>query len=693
MKKDTNNKSKYNKKSQNNLLGLGKKYIKDSNAITQDTKQRGKKHIESKENTQDSIQIEIKPIASVAIMGRPNVGKSSLFNRLNQKNIAITSHISGSTRDINKRDLRLNNFDITLIDTGGLEVLAHRLKEFYKQNKATHSQTIAPSTKDIHGINRSNKREQAIIATQLKEHIAFHSYKVVATSDIILYMVDGSNIVADEDIRIFRELSKQKPLLLVLNKVDNDKIAMQANDFMAFGVPYITISVAHNRGITKLLSSIENMIQELIDSKKIKAQKTLKTLDFLDYFDDTESILTFEDEGLESNLNERDTESKAQNNNVTSNLTLKNAKTQATQNLDSNPCHVERSETSSIESLKDISLNTQCDNNSDSIPLKADMESKSQNNEFLDSINETSQDIESLSTISNKIDTTQNTDSTISIGIIGRPNVGKSSLLNALTNTNRSLVSDIAGTTIDPVDEHIMYNGYKLTFVDTAGIRRRSKIEGIEKYALDRTQKMLQECDIALLVLDCSTEFVELDEKISSIASSNGLGVIVVFHKWDIRSKEFDSRLEVYKRKFKFLEYAPIITASSTTHRHIKELKQKIIEVYQHFSLRIPTAKLNTCIQNALKKHPIPSDHGKIVRIYYATQFDSKPPKIALIMNRPNALHFSYKRYLINTLRQHFGFLGTPIIIEARSKKTRDLSEAGETFDSEAINKDNDVKS
>ena len=678
MKKDTNNKSKYHKKSQNSLLGLGKKYIKDSNAITQDTKQRGKKHIESKENTQDSIQIEIKPIASVAIMGRPNVGKSSLFNRLNQKNIAITSHISGSTRDINKRDLRLNNFDITLIDTGGLEVLAHRLKEFYKQNKAAQSQTIAPSTKDIHGINRSNKREQAIIATQLKEHIAFHSYKVVATSDIILYMVDGSSIVADEDIRIFRELSKQKPLLLVLNKVDNDKIAIQANDFMAFGVPYITISVAHNRGITKLLSSIENMIQELIDSKKIKAQKTLKTLDFLDYFDDTESILTFEDEELDSNP------------------TLKsrtNSKTQATQNLDSNPCHVERSETSSIESLKDISLNTQCDNNSDSIPLKADMETKSQNNEFLDSINETSQDIESLVTISNQIDTTQNTDNTISIGIIGRPNVGKSSLLNALTNTNRSLVSDIAGTTIDPVDEHIMYNGYNLTFVDTAGIRRRSKIEGIEKYALDRTQKMLQECDIALLVLDCSTEFVELDEKISSIASSNGLGVIVVFHKWDIRSKEFDSRLEVYKRKFKFLEYAPIITASSTTHRHIKELKQKIIEVYQHFSLRIPTAKLNTCIQNALKKHPIPSDHGKIVRIYYATQFDSKPPKIALIMNRPNALHFSYKRYLINTLRQHFGFLGTPIIIEARSKKTRDLSEAGETFGNEAINKDNDVKS
>lgn len=604
MKEDIGNKNKHYKKNQTALLGLGKKYTKDSYTFTQKprTKQQYTKYTKTaKKNAQDPMQIDLKPIANVAIMGRPNVGKSSLFNRLNQKNIAITSHISGSTRDINKRDLRLNNFDITLIDTGGLEVLAHRLKEFYKQSAqiqhTKESRVIEQNKIDLHSINRSNKREQAAIAAQLKEHIAFHSYKVVATSDIILYMVDGSSIVADEDIRIFRELSRQKPLLLVLNKVDNDKIALQTNDFMSFGVPYITISVAHNRGITKLLSSLEDMVQELIDSKKIKVKKSIKTLDFLDYFDDTESILTFDDD-------------------------------------------------------KDV-----------------------------DSPTQTTKDFnqESLEEVLNATDI-QNTkqDNNIAIGIIGRPNVGKSSLLNALTNTNRSLVSDIAGTTIDPVDEHIIYNGYKLTFVDTAGIRKRSKIEGIEKYALDRTQKMLQECDIALLVLDCSTEFVELDEKISSVASNNRLGVIVVFHKWDIRSKEFDSRLEVYKRKFKFLEYAPIITASSTTHRHIKELKQKIIEVYQHFSFRIPTAKLNECIQNALKKHPIPSDHGKIVRIYYATQFDSKPPKIALIMNRPNALHFSYKRYLINTLRQTFGFLGTPIIIEARGKKTKDLSETTE---------------
>lgn len=613
MKKETNYRIQNYKKQKTALLGL-KKQSKDLNTNTQ------KKHAingkQTKNSNIDSIAQEIKPIASVAIMGRPNVGKSSLFNRLNQKNIAITSHISGSTRDINKRDLRLNNFDITLIDTGGLEVLAHKLKEFYKQT-ATKQSVIINETDDLHSINLSNPRKQALIAEQLKEHIAFHSYQVVATSDIIIYMVDGSGMVSDDDIRIFRALSKQKPLLLVLNKVDSDKIAMQANEFMAFGVPYITISVAHNRGITKLLSSIENMIQSLIDSKKIKPKKNkVKTLDFLDYFDDTESIITFEDyENIESNS-------------IRANKDFQNL------NLDkivSN--HIENSETYA----------------------------NSISQETLDNINEVE---------CNKAEEKSNN---ISVGIIGRPNVGKSSLLNALTNTNRSLVSDIAGTTIDPVDAHIVYNGYKMTFVDTAGIRRRSKIEGIEKYALDRTQKMLQECDIALLVLDCSTDFVELDEKISSLASNNQLGIVVVFHKWDIRSKEFDSRMEIYKRKFKFLEYAPIITASSTTHRHIKELKQKIIEVYKNFSFRIPTAKLNDCIQNALKKHPIPSDHGKLVKIYYATQFDSKPPKIALIMNRPNALHFSYKRYLINTLRKTFGFIGTPIIIEARDKNAKEL--------------------
>ncbi|WP_027326758.1 ribosome biogenesis GTPase Der [Helicobacter pametensis] len=259
----------------------------------------------------------------------------------------------------------------------------------------------------------------------------------------------------------------------------------------------------------------------------------------------------------------------------------------------------------------------------------------------------------------------------INVGIIGRVNVGKSSLLNALLGSERSVVSDVAGTTIDPVDEEITFLDHRVCFVDTAGIRRRSKIEGIEKYALDRTQKVLEKSDIALLVLDVSEGFVELDERISSLVNKFSLGVIVVLNKWDIRNGDFEIITKEYKRKFKFLEYAPFITASAKSGRHIHEIKAKILEVYANYSKRIPTAKLNEIISEATKRHQLPSDHGKIVRIYYATQYETCPPQIALVMNRPKALHFSYRRYLVNYLRDHFDFAGTPILITAKNKANK----------------------
>ncbi|BDQ28518.1 hypothetical protein ASB7_03550 [Helicobacter ailurogastricus] len=144
---------------------------------------------------------------------------------------------------------------------------------------------------------------------------------------------------------------------------------------------------------------------------------------------------------------------------------------------------------------------------------------------------------------------------------------------------------------------------------------------------------------------------------------------MVVLNKWDIRHASFESILQTFKYKFKFLQHVPIITASATSKRHIFQIKDKILEVHRHFSMRISTSTLNQVIAQATQKHPLPSDHGKIVRIYYSTQFASCPPQIALVMNRPKALHFSYKRYLTNTLRQKFGFLGTPIILLAKGKE------------------------
>ncbi|GAA8704777.1 ribosome biogenesis GTPase Der [Helicobacter pylori] len=452
-----------------------------------------------------------KTLKTIAILGQPNVGKSSLFNRLARERIAITSDFAGTTRDINKRKIALNGHEVELLDTGGMA-------------------------------------KDALLSKEIKAL----NLKAAQMSDLILYVVDGKSIPSDEDLKLFREVFRTNPnCFLVINKIDNDKEKERAYAFSSFGMPKsFNISVSHNRGISALIDAILNAL----------------------------------------NLNQI------------------------------------------IEQ-----------------DLDADI-------------------LESLENNAPKEETKE--EEIIQVGIIGRVNVGKSSLLNALTKKERSLVSSVAGTTIDPIDETILIGDQKICFVDTAGIRHRGKILGIEKYALERTQKALEKSHIALLVLDVSAPFVELDEKISSLADKHSLGIILILNKWDIRYAPYEEIMAALKRKFRFLEYAPVITTSCLKTRHIDEIKHKIIEVYECFSKRIPTSLLNSVINQATQKHPLPSDGGKLVKVYYATQFATKPPQISLIMNRPKALHFSYKRYLINTLRKEFNFLGTPLILNAKDKKS-----------------------
>ncbi|RVY48200.1 ribosome biogenesis GTPase Der [Helicobacter pylori] len=453
-----------------------------------------------------------KTLKTIAILGQPNVGKSSLFNRLARERIAITSDFAGTTRDINKRKIALNGHEVELLDTGGMA-------------------------------------KDALLSKEIKAL----NLKAAQMSDLILYVVDGKSIPSDEDLKLFREVFKINPnCFLVINKIDNDKEKERAYAFSSFGMPKnFNISVSHNRGISALIDAVLNAL----------------------------------------NLNQI------------------------------------------IEQ-----------------DLDADI-------------------LESLETPNNALEENKG-EEIIQVGIIGRVNVGKSSLLNALTKKERSLVSSVAGTTIDPIDETILIGDQKICFVDTAGIRHRGKILGIEKYALERTQKALEKSHIALLVLDVSAPFVELDEKISSLADKHSLGIILILNKWDIRYAPYEEIMATLKRKFRFLEYAPVITTSCLKARHIDEIKHKIIEVYECFSKRIPTSLLNSVINQATQKHPLPSDGGKLVKVYYATQFATKPPQISLIMNRPKALHFSYKRYLINTLRKEFNFLGTPLILNAKDKKS-----------------------
>ncbi|WP_419764817.1 MAG: ribosome biogenesis GTPase Der [Arcobacter sp.] len=266
-------------------------------------------------------------------------------------------------------------------------------------------------------------------------------------------------------------------------------------------------------------------------------------------------------------------------------------------------------------------------------------------------------------------------DNNIKVAIIGRVNVGKSSILNALIGEERSVVSPIAGTTIDPVDESFEYKDKNITFVDTAGLRRRGSIEGIEKFALMRTKEMLQKANLALVVLDASSELVDLDEKIAGLVDEYGLGTIIVLNKWDENMDTFQKIQETIRSKFKFLYYAPIIAVSAKTGRSIDKLKDKLIEIHENYSQRVSTSELNRIIEHALIRHALPSPNGAYLRIYYTTQFETKPPRIALIMNKPNLLHFSYKRYLINILRENLNFEGTPIHILTRKKGQREEEE------------------
>lgn len=260
----------------------------------------------------------------------------------------------------------------------------------------------------------------------------------------------------------------------------------------------------------------------------------------------------------------------------------------------------------------------------------------------------------------------------INVAIIGRVNVGKSSLLNALVGKQRAVVSNVAGTTIDPVDESIDYNEKVINFVDTAGLRRRGKIEGIEKFALMRTKEMLERANIALLVLDASEPFLELDERIAGLVEENNLACIIVLNKWDEAMDDFEKVTAEVRHRFKFLSYAPLITVSAKSKQRVSKIKDMILSVYENYSQHIPTRQLNEVIREATIRHQIPSDHSKVVKIYFATQYQTKPPRIALVMNKPRSLHFSYKRYLANKLRDVFNLEGSPILLYPRAKGERD---------------------
>lgn len=429
---------------------------------------------------------------TVCLVGKPNVGKSSIFNRLIKENKSIIMDTPGVTRDRIYGKVEYNNKRFHLIDTGGISLGDD---DFQKDILA-----------------------QATLA--------------IDEADLVLFVVDGIEDIDASDRKVAEILHRSsKPVIVVVNKLDNDKRKDNLYNFYELGFSeLVAVSASHNIGINELLNTIT---------------KDLPEEDIID-------------------------------------------------------------------------------------------------------------------------------DDTIKFSIIGRPNVGKSSLINALLNEDRAIVSDIAGTTRDAIDTRFKYNHEEITVIDTAGMRKKGKIyESVEKYSLIRSLKAIDRSDVCVLVIDASTGIIEHDKHIASYALDAGKGIVICVNKWDtINNPDSDIRnwKEEIKNEFQFIPYAHVVFLSAKTKKRVSTLMPEVINAYNNNRKEVKTSLLNNIIMEAVSLHEPPSYKGKRLKIYFVSQTGNCPPKFIFSVNNKGLVHFSYERYLENQIRNNIDFDGTPIILQFKNK-------------------------
>ena len=266
-------------------------------------------------------------------------------------------------------------------------------------------------------------------------------------------------------------------------------------------------------------------------------------------------------------------------------------------------------------------------------------------------------------------------DTSLKFCIIGRPNVGKSSLINAILNEERAIVSDVAGTTRDAVDTKFKYNHEDITVIDTAGMRKKGKIyESVEKYSLIRSLKAIDRSDVCVLVIDASTGIIEHDKHIASYALDAGKGIVICVNKWDtINNPDSDIRKwkEDIKNEFQFIPYAHTVFLSAKTKKRLSGLMPEVINAYNNNRKEVKTSLLNNIIMEAVSMHEPPSYKGKRLKIYFVSQTGTCPPKFTFSVNNKGLVHFSYERYLENQIRNNIDFDGTPIMLQFKNKSEK----------------------
>ena len=268
-------------------------------------------------------------------------------------------------------------------------------------------------------------------------------------------------------------------------------------------------------------------------------------------------------------------------------------------------------------------------------------------------------------------------DKRIKIAIVGRPNAGKSSIVNSLLNEDRVIVSDVSGTTRDSIDSYITYNDREFIIVDTAGIRKKAKVDyGVEKFAVDRAIRSIRDCDVAVLVIDAAEGISDQDKKISSIITEAGKGIIIAVNKWDLiedkKSNTINKFDKMLSNEIPFLEYAPKIFISAKTKQRLNQIFDKSAEVYEQATKRVSTGLLNKVVKELYALNPPATVKGKRLKLLYSTQAGIQPPSFVLFANNADLLKDHYKRYIENKLREAFGFFGTPIKIFVRERSEKD---------------------
>ncbi len=266
-------------------------------------------------------------------------------------------------------------------------------------------------------------------------------------------------------------------------------------------------------------------------------------------------------------------------------------------------------------------------------------------------------------------------DEAVKIAIVGRPNVGKSSLLNRLLGQERAIVSEVPGTTRDAIDTTLEWEGEPVVLIDTAGIRRRGRIErGVERYSVMRALRAIQRCDVALLMIDATEGVTAQDAHIGGYILEAGKSIVVLVNKWDLVDKTSHT-MEEYTRHvrtgLRFLDYVPVLFISAKTGQRVSQVLPTALEVQAARHVRVPTSELNKLVQEVVARHAPPSKAGKRLRLYYATQPSTDPPTFVFFVNDVRLVHFSYERYIENQIRERYGFLGTPLRLKFRNRSEK----------------------